>query len=176
MDTQKLIISPKTKVGELLDHYPELEKVLIEMSPSFEKLRNPVLRKTVARVATLQQIAAVGNLKVEDIVSRLRNETGQASGDETGHDTDYLSVEAPGWYDPSKIITRYDATPVINGGGSPMTEILRLTASLNAGEILELETPFIPAPIIDMLKAKGFSFYCMKKDASIISCFSRQDS
>ena len=52
MTAPKLIISPKTKVGELLDVYPELEPVLMSMSPAFEKLRNPVLRKTVARVAT----------------------------------------------------------------------------------------------------------------------------
>ena len=56
MAASKIIISPKTKVGELLDNYPDLESVLMEMSPAFEKLRNPVLRKTVARVATLQQV------------------------------------------------------------------------------------------------------------------------
>ena len=46
-----MVISPKTKVGELLDAYPELESVLMEMSPAFEKLKNPILRRTVARVA-----------------------------------------------------------------------------------------------------------------------------
>ena len=30
------------------------------MSPAFEKLKNPILRKTVARVATLAQVAVVG--------------------------------------------------------------------------------------------------------------------
>ena len=56
MAESKITISPKTKVGELLDAYPELEPVLMAMSPAFEKLKNPVLRKTVARVATLQQV------------------------------------------------------------------------------------------------------------------------
>jgi len=173
MDSSKIIISPKTKVGELLDHYPELEKVLIEMSPSFEKLRNPVLRKTVARVATLQQIAAVGKLKVEELVSRLRKETGQSEGDESADDAGYLSAQIPDWFDESKIVTRYNASPVINAGGSPMTEILQHSHTLKSHEIFELHTPFVPAPIIDMLKSKGFCVYCVNKDSSTISYFTR---
>jgi len=173
MDSSKIIISPKTKVGELLDHYPELEKVLIGLSPSFEKLRNPVLRKTVARVATLQQIAAVGNLKVEDIISILRLAAGQTSGDETNENTGYLTSEVPEWFDTTKIMRKFDASPVINSGGSPMNEILSQTNSLKAGEIFELQTPFIPAPIIDMLKSKGFFVYCINRDGSTICYFTR---
>ena len=59
MTNSKITISPKTKVGELLDAYPELENVLMAMSPAFEKLKNPILRKTVAKVATLQQVCIV---------------------------------------------------------------------------------------------------------------------
>ncbi|MGD8491813.1 MAG: DUF1858 domain-containing protein, partial [Anaerolineae bacterium] len=52
------IIAPKTKVAELISAYPQLEQVLIDYVPAFEKLKNPVLRKTVARITTLQQAAA----------------------------------------------------------------------------------------------------------------------
>jgi len=44
-----LNINPRTKVGELLDACPRLEEVLIAQAPVFEKLRNPVLRRTAAR-------------------------------------------------------------------------------------------------------------------------------
>lgn len=50
-----LIITPKTKVLELIETYPELEDILIEYAPAFKKLKNPLLRKTVAKIATLQQ-------------------------------------------------------------------------------------------------------------------------
>ena len=63
MAAEKLIISPKTKVGELLDAYPQMEGVLLDLSPAFAKLKNPILRKTVARIATLQRAAVVGGLK-----------------------------------------------------------------------------------------------------------------
>jgi hypothetical protein len=77
MAASKIIISPKTKVGDLLEAYPELESVLMSMSPAFEKLKNPVLRKTVARVATLQQVSVVGRVNIEEMIRRLRKEAGQ---------------------------------------------------------------------------------------------------
>ena len=60
---KNLIITPKTKVLELIETYPELEDILIEIAPAFKKLKNPILRKTVAKIATLQQAAAIGNIK-----------------------------------------------------------------------------------------------------------------
>ncbi len=77
IENQKLIITPKTRVGELLDAYPELESVLLELSPAFKKLKNPVLRKTVGKVATLQQAASLGNIPVTEVINTLRTEVGQ---------------------------------------------------------------------------------------------------
>jgi hypothetical protein len=174
MSAQKITISPKTKVGELLDNYPDLESVLLDMSPAFEKLKNPVLRKTVARVATLQQVAAVGGLKVDDIVNRLRNAAGQKARVEFDTDSGYLSSDVPDWFVPEKIVVILNASPIINSGGSPMNEILKQANILNPGEIFELRTPFIPAPIIDMLRTKGFSVYIVNMDSYILSYITRR--
>lgn len=74
-----LPIHPETKVGALLDAYPELEAVLISIAPAFEKLRNPILRRTVAKVATLEQAARIGGVRVRDLVNQLRQAAGQTS-------------------------------------------------------------------------------------------------
>lgn len=169
MSVSRIIISPKTKVGELLDNFPELESVLMEMSPAFEKLKNPVLRKTVARVATLQQVAVAGGLNIDEIVNRLRKEAGQSSEQEHTAGSEYLSDIFPDWLDESKIIKKFDASPVINSGGSPMSAILHQAALLKAGEIFEIRTPFIPAPIIDMLKRKGYKVHCTQKKNYVLS-------
>jgi hypothetical protein len=173
MKAAKLIISPRTKVGELLDNYPELESVLMEMSPAFEKLRNPVLRKTVARVATLQQISVVGGLNVDEIVNRMRSAAGQGTEEEAGTNSDYISSDTPTWFDAAKIVSRLNAIPIINSGASPMNEILQQANLLNTGEIFELSTPFIPAPVIDMLRAKRFNVYCVQKDSHVLSYVAR---
>lgn len=49
-------INPGRKVGELLEAYPWLEETLVGFAPEFAKLKNPILRKTVARVATLLRL------------------------------------------------------------------------------------------------------------------------
>ena len=162
MSKTKIIISPKTRIGELLDSYPELESVLIGMSPAFEKLKNPILRKTVAKVATLSQIAAVGGLSIDEVVNRLRKYAGQSEGATEDYDLKYISETIPDWFNGSKIIEVFDASAIINSGGSPMNEILNKTHQLKPGEIFELDTTFVPAPIIDMLRNKGFKVYSLK--------------
>ena len=159
-------ITPQTKVGELLDAYPELEGVFFELSPAFAKLKNPILRKTVARVASLQQAAAVGGLKVDEMVNRLRKECGQDNFSSDEMSSSYLDDKFPAWFDDSNVKIRFDASPIINSGGSPMNEILALTNKLLPDEILELKTPFVPAPIIDTLKKKGFICFCLKKESN----------
>lgn len=66
-----LAINPETKVGELLDAYPEAESVLVEPAPRFKPLSNPVLRRTVARVTTLEQAARVGGIRVSAMIMAL---------------------------------------------------------------------------------------------------------
>ena len=75
MPKDKPLITSTTKVADLLKSYPELEDVLIAMAPPFKKLKNPVLRRSVAKLATLQQAAAVG--------PSLRGQRGAELGD--GH-------------------------------------------------------------------------------------------
>ena len=164
MAAGNLVISPKTKVGELLDAFPQLESVLLDLSPAFAKLKNPILRKTVARIATLQQAAAVGGLKTDELVNRLRREAGQNEmTGETDGDS-YLLPAAPEWFDVSKITQRFDATPVINSGASPLQEIISQANNLQPGEFLEVTTPFVPAPVIDMLKEKGFRVFSIQNE------------
>ncbi len=77
MGTTKIIITPKTKVQQLVEEYPQLEDELFTYVPSFKKLVNPALRKTVFGVTTLQQVAAIGNVNVEELINKMRKEVGQ---------------------------------------------------------------------------------------------------
>jgi hypothetical protein len=176
MTDKKLIISPKTKIGELIESYPELENVLMSLSPLFEKLKNPILRKTVARVATIQQVAAVGGIPVEKIVNRLRSEIGQETEDAEVNIRAEESTEKPSWFDENHITVKFDASPLINSGGSPMSEVLEKSNSLRSGDILELQTPFVPAPVLDILKKKNFLVWTIQKDSFVISYIKKAES
>lgn len=170
-----LIISPQTKVGELLDAYPDLEKVLFELSPVFAKLKNPILRKTVARIASLQQAAIVGKLRVDELVNRLRNEVGQEVLQDIANDDSSIQ-NPPSWFDATKITIRFDATPIINAGNSPMVEIINQASLLKGDEIFELKAPFIPAPIIDKLKERGYDAFTIQKGTFVMNYFHKSQS
>jgi len=77
---EKLEITSKTKVYDLLENYPQLEDVLIRLIPGFWKLKNPFLRKTVAKVISLRQAAEIGEMKTETLVNRLKKEAGENPG------------------------------------------------------------------------------------------------
>lgn len=151
---EKLIITPKTKVLQLIETYPELENVLIEYAPAFKKLKNPVLRKTVARIATLQQAASIGNVKVEDLINRLRTEVGQ----------DLLSIESqtnynssqPVWFNEEKIAVELDVREMLDAGEHPVNQVVSDLKDLKTGEVYKLLAPFLPAPLIDKASSLGF--------------------
>ena len=156
---QVLLITPKTRVGELLDVYPQLEAVLLDLAPAFRKLKNPVLRKTVGKVATLQQAAALGNTPVSEIINTLRAEVGQELFNESQIQGE-INFKEPEWFREDKVTERFDATPLINTGQNPMQEIFMHLEMTGKGEIFMLLTPFVPAPIIELIHKKGYDHYC----------------
>lgn len=159
---EKAGITLQTKISELLEDYPSLETKLLELSPVFSKLKNPILRRTVARVTSLQQAAMVAGINPILLVKELRTMAGLSSLD---LDTNEVNVEqdalssAPDWFVEGRIKRVLDARPIIDAGGSPMQEILRLANELGSNEILRLTTSFRPQPIIDVLKSKGFEVW-----------------
>jgi hypothetical protein len=157
MNTDPPEITGDTKVATLLDSYPELEETLIAMAHPFKKLRNPILRRSVAKVASLRQAAQVGRLPVAEMVNALRSAIGQnpiqdATGDESG---DYFGIQ-PDWFDESRIVTTMDEKNDFEESRMPVISILQRCNDLRDGEILEVRTSFLPVPGIDLMRAKGF--------------------
>jgi hypothetical protein len=155
-------ITPKTKVSELLDAYPQLEEVLIGYVPAFEKLKNPVLRKTVARITTLQQAAAVGNVNVEELINRLRNEVGQdlyAGDSGPGYVT-----EKPDWFSEDLVVSEFDAAEMLAAGEQPVNQVMADLNSLDEGAIYKVDAPFVPAPLLDKASSLGLAHWIHKTD------------
>jgi len=163
-------ITPETKVGKLLEDHPELEDVLIRLSPSFKKLRNPVLRKTVAKVATLRQVARVGGISLADLINTLRREAGLSKVNVADDDLAGPG-KCPAWFNADRIVKRFDARPMIEAGQQPMGTVLTQIRELAPGEVYELTTPFIPAPLIDMAKGKGFAVWTRAENPEIVKTY-----
>lgn len=165
-------ITPSTKVATLLDRYPQLEEILIEMAPPFKKLRNPVLRKTVAKVASLRQAAAVGRMSVEVLVNRLRAAVGQealALGAD-GEKDDYFTSQ-PDWFDRTKVVASIDEQADVHPDEMPLTGVLQAATALQQNQIVELITTYLPAPGIDIMRKKGFLVWSMQEAPELVRTF-----
>lgn len=164
-------ILPSTRVGALLDRYPQLEDVLIELAPPFRKLKNPLLRKGVAKVASLQHAAAVGGMSVRDLVNQLRAVVGQdAVGPEDFAEAASWFSEQPEWFDAAKIVTSIDGR-LADPDKMMITRVLQEAANLHSAEIIELITTFIPAPGIDILKRKGFLVWPKREAGELVRTY-----
>ena len=168
-------ITPSTKVADLLAAYPELEDVLIEMAPPFRKLRNPLLRRSVAKVASLSQAAAVARLPVSEFVNKLRVAVGQVpTMDEPDSENTYFTAR-PRWVDRGRIAVTIDERIMSTETEMPLKRMMQKAVCLEEGDVLELVTTFLPAPGIDVMKAKGFRVWPMEAEPGVIRTYvSRQ--
>ncbi len=165
-------INATTKVASLLDAYPELEEVLIGIAPPFKKLRNPILRKSVAKVASLKQVAAVGRVPLEDLLNKLRSAVGQqplsAAEEEDGGG---YFTEQPPWFDRARVVRTIDELADTPVDKMALPVVVKAATSLGDGEILELVTTFLPAPGIDIMKKRGFRAWSLEEGPQLIRTY-----
>ncbi len=164
-------ITPETKVDRLLKDYPELEPVLIKLSPAFAKLRNPILRRTVGRIANLRQAAQIGNISVGKLINTLRREVGMEEISTEENDSSGGGGDIPGWLEKGKIRESFDAREVIEAGGHPLNKVLEDVQHLENGDVYELITPFLPAPLIELVQKQGFDSWSKQESDDLVKTY-----
>ena len=169
-------IVPETKIGALLERFPQLEKTLMEMAPRFKQLRNPILRKTIARVASLSQVAAIGKVSLTEMINELRAQAGIQEKFAPELDADVVSSEKPAWVSESRIVKTLDARPLLEAGEHPVQQVLNECKDLKPYEIYVLITPFLPAPLIENAKKQGLLAWATEKEKGVFKThFTRKD-
>ena len=150
-------ITPATKVAELLESWPELEPVLVAQAPAFRRLKNPVLRRTVARVATLEQAAGVGGVAVRDLVAALRRAAGLGDAPPGGPARSRPGASVPpDWVGSGRVVVTLDAEALLDAGEVPLPVVNERARGLGPGELLRIDSGFRPAPLVDALAKQGF--------------------
>ncbi len=76
-----MLISPSTKIGELLDKYDFMLDFLTSLSPRFKLLKNPIARKTVGGVATLGQASSLGGIPLDLLIDKIASEIERRTGE-----------------------------------------------------------------------------------------------
>ena len=170
MTRDNIEITPSTKVNDLLDTYPELEETLISIAPPFRKLKNPILRKSVARVATIKHISSVGNVPLNELINKLRMAVGQSVTDDSYEDENYF-LDKPDWFSEDKISLSFNEEKLGDKDKMTLVTMLQEAKNVKEGEIIELTTRFLPAPGIDRMKSKGYSVWTVKEEDDLIKSY-----
>jgi len=160
-------ITPETKIAELLEAYPQLEDVLIQQSPHFKALKNPILRKTVAKVATLERASQMSGIPVRRLVATLREAVGlpgEPAAADLGPEIEPVVVDAvaPEWFDEAKVALRIDADDLLAKGEVPLPRVHRAVQEIPAGALLCVKSAFRPAPLLEALHKAGHRTYVTK--------------
>lgn len=150
-------VSPETKLEPVLEAWPAAERVLAAASPSFRALADPLLRRTFARAATLRQVAQAAGVSVEALLRSI--ERAIRFPDEP------LEVpprgdgpHRPAWAEALPW-ARHDARLDVERGVHPLPEVIEELEQLPDGEVYELLTPLVPAPLLGLLARKGFEAF-----------------
>jgi len=170
MSNKDVEITPNVTVHALLDAYPKLEEVLIDIAPPFKKLKNPLLRKTIAKVATIKHISSVGGIPLNELLGKLRKAVGQPVSMKSYSDQEYFG-EQPEWFSQHKISLSVNEGKLKNKDKMTIVKILEGAKNVKKGEIIELITTFLPAPGIDILKSKGYLVWTRKEGDNLIKSY-----
>ncbi|MFC1980910.1 DUF438 domain-containing protein [Chloroflexota bacterium] len=75
-------LSSNTSINDLLKAYPFLIDFLVAYNPKFSLLKNKVMRATIGKMATLKQVAMVGEVTlgilIKDIAAEIENRAGDS--------------------------------------------------------------------------------------------------
>lgn len=156
-----MIINSDTKIAAILKQNPAALDAIISITPKFEKLRNPLLRKLMAGRTSLGMASKISGCSVTDFFKKL-----EPLGFETDHTPVKIIPEEekpglPSFFNSLKPgqIKEFDVRPIIDKGEDPLKLIIKKIKSVQPGEALKIINSFEPTPLISLLKQQGFEAY-----------------
>lgn len=155
-----MTIDANTKINKLLRENPDALEAIISISPKFNKLRNPLLRKLIASRTSIAQASRIGGCRVDDFFEKLEP-LGFSIDREAAAQQDSSATPIPPFmHDLRKEdILELDVRPILEAGQDPFSQILKKANELQARQALLIINNFDPIPLIELLGKRGFQTY-----------------
>lgn len=152
------------KISDVLREYPELLEVLVDLTPAFRKLRNPVMRKVQTRLVTVRQAAGIAGIDPGELVRTLNQAVGITPPDEEAGVFPAAPRALPSWVGTAPVVRELDVREMLDKGQEPFRLITGTAREVGQGEVLQLITNFEPIPLYDALGKQGFSHWSERLD------------
>jgi uncharacterized protein (DUF2249 family) len=186
------VIRAEDRVAAVLARDERLVEVFTSLSPTFERLRKPAMRKVMARLVTIEQAARMAGIEPELLLGRLNDalRSGEGAGEgadmadsgdrgdgvekgpgeqsemETERNTVTVDVVAgmPPVLAaiPAESIVDLDVRPDLRRGEEPFSKIMAARREVPSGGVLRLRATFEPVPLYAVLGKQGLEHWTEK--------------
>src|SRR5690606_17017535 len=131
-------INATTKIATLLKHGPRALEAIVRISPKFIKLRNPLLRRLLARRTTIAMASKISGCEVTDFFEQLKPLGFEV--EETVQEDSIQCKAPPPWLlsVTQKDIEELDVRPLLDAGKDPIEQILEALRTLPRGHVLKI--------------------------------------
>ncbi|MEO7317079.1 MAG: DUF2249 domain-containing protein [Ginsengibacter sp.] len=166
-----MIISANTKIATLLKHNADALEAIISLTPKFEKLRNPLLRKLMAGRTSIGMASKISGCSVEDFFTKLAPLGFEI--DMVNSPVNEVKPHLPAFFNSLKPdqIQELDVRPVIEAGEDPLSLIVKTVKSIKQGDALKIINSFEPTPLLSLLKKQGFDSYVDVIDENLVETY-----
>jgi hypothetical protein len=79
--------------------------------------------------------------------------------------------ERPAWAAEGAATRTRDARAAIAAGEHPLPAVMADLAALPPGGVYQLVTPFVPAPLVDLARGKGFASHSVVESDTLVRTF-----
>ena len=148
------------RISAVLARDARMLDVLLAASPAFAHLRNPVVRKTMAKLATVEHAARVAGIDADDLLARLNGAL--AGAPMAAEPPRRVETAAPRGMPPEiqrRAIVECDVREDLRAGREPFRRILAAARAVGDGEVLRLRAIFEPAPLYGVLARQGYAHF-----------------
>lgn len=150
------------RVASVLAQDERLLEVFLAASPVFEKLRSATMRKTMARLVTVEQAARIAGIEPAQLVDRLNTVLGDAPDAARVEPFAAARTAAPPLPAaltglPPERLVDVDVREDLRAGREPFRRILDAARALPAGSVLRVRAIFEPAPLYAVLAKLGLA-------------------
>ena len=166
-----MIISANTKIAAILKHNADALEAIISITPKFEKLRNPLLRKLMAGRTSIGMASKISGCSVEDFFAKLAPLGFEI--DKVNAPVNEVKPHLPAFFNSLKPdqIQELDVRPVIEAGEDPLSLIIKTVNKIKQGDALKIINSFEPTPLLSLLKKQGFDSYVDTIDDNLVETY-----
>ena len=148
-----------TKIAAIIKAHPGALDAIVSISPKFEKLRNPILRKLIAGRTSIAIASKLSGSTPHTFFEKLRPLGFEI--DISGKTGTKEEKTIPGFITSLKKeqVVELDVRPIIASGKDPLNIISEEVNTIKSGQALKIINTFEPVPLMLLLKKQGFAVY-----------------